>query len=161
MPTPELAKQAEAVRADIARLEADLKTLLNTIGGAVGAAVSGRISEPMRNISAHIEPLLNMLGTTSAPMKRGPGRPKKAEGEAPKRQGRRGGRGKKVNLTPEAIADALKQTGGNKTAAAKLLSVSQPTLYKYLGAAAAQQPKPAEKKAATAPKKAKRAKSKK
>lgn len=133
MPTSQLAKQADAVRADIARLEADLKKLLNTVGGAVGTAISGRISEPMKSISAHIDPLLNMLGAASAPMKRGPGIPKKAQGDAPKRRGRRGGRRKKANLTPEAIADALKQTGGNKSAAARALGVSQPTFYKYLG----------------------------
>ncbi len=84
MPTNELAKQADAVRADIAKLEADLKTLLHTIGGAVGAAVSGRIREPMQAISAHVEPLLNMLGAAAGdapvPFKRGPGRPKTAEG---------------------------------------------------------------------------------
>lgn len=134
MPTPELAKQAEAVRADIARLDADLKTLLNTVGGAVAAAITRRVNEPMQSLSSHIGPLLNMLGAASAPMKRGPGRPSREERETRTRGGTRGGRGNKANLTPEAIAAALDQTGGNKAAAARLLGVSQPTFYKYLGA---------------------------
>lgn len=155
MPTPELAKHADTVRADIARLEADLKALFDTIGGAIGAAVSRRVNEPMRNVSAYINPLLNMLATPGdvpVPFKRGPGRPKNAVGEAPKRRGRRGGRRTKSNLTPEAIQDALRQTGGNKSAAAKALGVSQPTFYKYLAASTAthaampRSPKTAEKR---------------
>lgn len=133
MPTPQLAKQAEAVRADLVRLEADLKTLLNSVGGAIGDAISARINGPLSSIASHIEPLLSLLGATpSATIRRGPGRPKKVDGAATKRRGGRGaGRGKKVNLTPEVLREALQKTGGNKTAAAKALGVSQPTFYKY------------------------------
>lgn len=138
MATNDLAKQAEVVRADIARLETDLKALLNTVGGAIGKAISDRVNGPLSTISSHVDPLLSLLGAASAaPARRGPGRPKKEEGAAPKRRNRRrGGRGRKVNLTPEAIQNALKQTDGNKSAAARALAVSLPTFYKYLNTAA-------------------------
>ena len=134
MPTNDLAKKAEVVRADIARLETDLKALLNTVGGAIGAAISERVSGPLGSITSHIDPLLNLLGAAAAaPVRRGPGRPKKVETEEPKRRGRRrGGRGRRVNLTPEQIQEALAAANGNKSAAARALGVSQPTFYKYL-----------------------------
>lgn len=156
MPTNDLAKQAEVVRADIARLEADLKTLLNTVGGAIGAAISDRVHGPLSMISSHVDPLLSLLGAAAqVPVKRGPGRPKKEEGEEPKRRARRrGGRGRKVNLSPEAIQDALKQNAGNKSAAARTLGVSLPTFYKYLNTAAPE----AAPKSSPAPKKKRAAK---
>lgn len=141
MPTIDLAKQADAVRADLARLESDLKALLSSVGGSIGHAISARVSEPLKAISGHIDPLLALLGAhvpAVAPEKRGPGRPKKeaapaAEAPAP-RKTRRGGRGRKANLTAEKIKEALDQTGGNRAAAGKLLKVSAPTFYKYLTA---------------------------
>ncbi|MBK7972665.1 MAG: hypothetical protein IPK07_05090 [Deltaproteobacteria bacterium] len=163
MPTTAIAKQADTVRADLVRLEADLKTLLNSVGGAIGAAISERVSGPLSTITSHVDPLLSLLGAAagevSEPFRRGPGRPKRDVSEAaPKKSGRRrGGRGKKANLTAEAIQNALKETNGNKSAAARLLKVSQPTFYKYLvaaeGSAPASPPKAA-KKPAAAPKKA-------
>lgn len=135
MPTAQLSKQAEVVRTDLARLEADVRTLLTSVGGAIGGSISGRVNESLNAVASHLDPLLALLGSTAATSKRGPGRPKLADGESPKKRGRRrGGRGRKVNLTAEAIQDALKESGGNKTAAAKALGVSQPTFYKYLGA---------------------------
>ena len=52
---------------------------------------------------------------------------------APKRR-KGGGRGRKANLTIESITAALTKSNWNKSAAARALGVSQPTLYKYLGA---------------------------
>lgn len=131
MPTPELAKQASTVRADLARLEADLKLLLDTIGGAVGSAVRRRLDAPLASLSSDLDPLLTMLGASSLPTQLSP-EVKKSESDAAKPRGRRGGRRTKANLTPAAIADALKQTRGNKSAAARVLGVSQPTFFKYL-----------------------------
>jgi DNA-binding NtrC family response regulator len=158
MPATTLAKQAETVRADILRLEADLKALLSSVGGAIGASISTRVSEQLTALAVHVEPLLALLGSAGAPARRGPGRPRSnAAPEAPKRRGRRrGGRGRKVNLSAETIDAALKETGGNKSAAAKLLKVSQPTFYKYLGAAGATSTEKPEPKT-----KAKRSRSKK
>ena len=161
MATSDLHAQAATVRADLTRLEADLKALLTTVGGGIGAAIHGRVAEPLKALSGHVEPLLNLLGAASgpaAPAKRGPGRPRKdapapaavkrgpgrprkdaivaaapAPAAAPKKK-RPGGRGRKANLTADAIQAALKQTGGVKSRAADVLGVSQPTLYNYLKA---------------------------
>ncbi len=147
MPTTQLHQQASAVRADLSRLESSLKALLTTVGGSIGSAVNSRVAAPLETLAGHLEPLLNLLGAggtpTPAPLRRGPGRPRKdasaapvAAPTAPKKK-RRGGRGRKANLTAEAIQAALKQSNGNKSAAARALGVSQPTFYKYLGAAKA------------------------
>ncbi len=166
MPTPNLAKQAHAVRIGLIQLERNLEDLLGSVGGSIGSALSDRVGEPLKALSGHVNPLLALLGTGAvvatvvaarrspgrppkdaaapAPAKRGPGRPRKeasvaaapAPVEAPKPRKRRvGGRGRKANLTAEAIQAALKASGGNKSAAARALGVSQPTFYKYLGAA--------------------------
>ncbi len=141
MSTTDLAKQAEAVRTDLVRRESDLRELLTSVGGSIGHAISARVAEPLKTVSSHIEPLLALLGAhTQAPAapKRGPGRPKKEAAAAPEapstRKARRGGRGRKANLTAEKIQEALDQTGGNRAAAGKLLKVSAPTFYKYLTA---------------------------
>ncbi len=139
MPTTELAHQADAVRADLARLQGDLETLLTSVGGAIGTAISRRVGEPVEAIRRQLQPLLNLLGAhtaPAAPVKRGPGRPPKSAGRsAPKTAAkRRGGRGRKANLTPDAIQAALEESKGNKSAAARALGVSQPTFYRYLGA---------------------------
>ncbi len=137
MPTPELARQADAVRADLARLEGDVMALLALVGGAIGSAIGDRVNEPMKAIASYLEPLLKLLGAhtaSAAPTKLGPGRPPKAATAPAPRKSRRGGRGKKANLTPEAIQAALRASGGNKSAAARGLGVSQPTFYKHLRA---------------------------
>ena len=158
MPTPNLAKQAHAVRTGLAQLERNLEELLGSVGGSIGSALSNRVAEPLKALSGHVNPLLALLGTGAvvgavvaarrgpgrprkdavapAPAKRGPGRPRKdatpvtAPAAAPKKK-RRGGRGRKANLTADAIQAALKASGGNKSAAARALGVSQPTFYKY------------------------------
>ncbi len=165
MPTPNLAKQAHAVRIGLIQLERNLEDLLGSVGGSIGSALSDRVAEPLKALSGHVNPLLALLGTGAVvtavvaarrgpgrprkdlaapvPLKRGPGRPRKdatvaaapAPAVAPKaRKRRRGGRGRRANLSSEAIQAALKASGGNKSAAARALGVSGPTLYKYLGA---------------------------
>lgn len=137
MPTDAISKQAEAVRLDLQRLEASLGNLLDTIGGAVGAAVSKRVREPLATITDHLTPLITFLSAAPRRSERPtPDGPSKVNGVHRKRRaGSPGGRGRKANLTSETIADALKQTNGNKSAAAKALGVSEPTFYKYLRAA--------------------------
>ncbi len=44
------------------------------------------------------------------------------------------GTGRKRKLDPESVAAALKQTGGNKVRAAKILGVGRATLYRFLAA---------------------------
>jgi len=41
--------------------------------------------------------------------------------------------GPKPRLTPEAVASAIREAGGNRSKAAKLLGVGRATLYRLLG----------------------------
>ena len=141
MPTTDLHAQATTVLTTLKKLDGELNDLLTSIGGAVGSTMRDRMGDRLKVIATHLEPLLNLLGggrtPIPAPVRRGPGRPRKVDGAAPSpapKRRRRGGRGRRANLTIESITAALTKTGGNKSAAARELGVSQPTFYNYLNA---------------------------
>ncbi|MFN7952707.1 MAG: hypothetical protein U0610_13375 [bacterium] len=108
MPSPDLVRKADAVRADLARLEGDLMALLALLGGAVGSALADRVREPMAAILGHVEPLLKLLGAHPVPAapartKRRPSRPNQAaSATAAAAPSRRVGRRNRARLATRA-----------------------------------------------------------
>ncbi len=78
------------------------------------------VTEMITQIDAQISKLQKareLLGSSAAPAKRGPGRPKSIQAAAPSSQGRR----KKREITPEGrkrIADAMKRRWAERRKAA-------------------------------------------